>query len=297
MPEFELVTVASGAKSLRSVEFGQTFHPVTGPKVEAVALHVVQQRLAERAAAARPFVIWDVGFGAAANAIAAIEALSAQPGLEVQLHSFDKSTAPIEFALGHAAALGYIVPHESALRALLAAGRADIVSPAGTRMEWRLHIGDFREQMTLPDIAAPRSILYDPYSPSANPDMWSLEHFTALRARLADDVPCLWTNYTRSTAVRVTLLLAGFFVGEGCAIGGKDATTVASNALKLVERPLDRAWLERVARSTNSAPLRGQVFTQVPISADDLELLRRHAQFMESGGADKTIRTVEPAKK
>jgi hypothetical protein len=77
LPEFEIVTVKSGARALRSRTVGQTFHPVVGPMIEAEGLHVRQQRLVERAAEeAERFVIWDVGLGGAANAIAAIEAFA-----------------------------------------------------------------------------------------------------------------------------------------------------------------------------------------------------------------------------
>jgi tRNA U34 5-methylaminomethyl-2-thiouridine-forming methyltransferase MnmC len=278
MREFDLVTVESGAKSLRSLEHGQTFHPVTGPMAEARALHVGQQRLAGRVAAfEKPFVIWDVGFGAAANAIAAIDAL-ADCGREVLIHSFDKNTASIEFALLHADALGYIAAHEKPLRELLSNGSA-LIKNASTRIEWRLHRGDFCEQIRLDAWEAPHAIFYDPYSPSANPGMWTLEHFSTLRTRLHADAPCLWTNYTRSTAVRATLLLAGFFAGHGCTIGEKEETTVASNDPHLIERPLDCRWLERVARSTNATPLRDGDFLPGKISAEDFARLQAHPQF------------------
>ena len=278
MHAFEIVTVESGAKSLRSLEFGQTFHPVTGPMAEAVALHVVQQRLASRVAACeKPFVIWDVGFGAAANTIAAIDAL-ADCGREVRIHSFDKTSAPIEFALLHADALGYIAAHEKSLRELLSEG-GTLIQQANTRIEWRLHRGDFCGQVQLDAWEAPHAIFYDPYSPSANPGMWTLEHFSKLRIHLHADASCLWTNYTRSTAVRATLLLAGFFVGHGCTTGEKEETTVASNDSRLIERPLDSRWLGRVARSTNAAPLHDGNFSPEKISAEDFRRLQAHPQF------------------
>jgi hypothetical protein len=90
--------------------------------------------------------------------------------------------------------------------------------------------------------------------------------------------PCLLTNYTRSTAVRVTLLLAGFFVGCGHATGEKDQTTVASNTLDLLDEPLDAAWLRRVERSTRSGPHRAHGGEQ-RISSADMERLRQHPQF------------------
>lgn len=281
MREFELVEVESGAKSLRSVEFEQTFHPVTGPMSEAQALHVKQQRLPERAATTgdRRFVIWDVGFGAAANAIAAVEALS-QCGREICVRSFDKTTASIEFALQHSAELEYVRKHEGPLRNLLSGHKVIIADTAsGTRITWTLELGNFCDQVGQETEEPPHAILYDPYSPSANPEMWTLGHFSKLRQRLDECTPCLWTNYTRSTSVRVTLLLAGFYVGEGSAIGPKEVTTVASNDPGLIEKPLDDRWLGRVERSTNGAPLRENVFTQAPITAADFERLKQHPQF------------------
>lgn len=272
---FELVTVQSGVRSLRSREHGETFHPVVGPMIEAVALHVRQQRLVERAAAAKgPFVIWDVGLGAAANAIAAIEALaeSANTGLCVELHSFDINDSALRYALTHAEDLGYLVPHEAEVQELLAQGES-----RKANIHWRFHPGDFHTTMSV--APAPHAVLYDPYSPQSNPGMWTLDHFTRLYSCLSPSAPCLLTNYTRSTAVRVTLLLAGFYVGCGHATGEKDQTTIASNDLSLIEEPLDAAWLKRVHRSTNGAPLRPGVQRPAAISPEDWAHLSMHAQF------------------
>jgi len=272
---FELVTVQSGDRSLRSRECGETFHPVVGPMTEAVALHVRQQRLVERAAATDgTFVIWDVGLGAAANAVAAIDALvkQANTGIRVELHSFDVTDSALRFAVMHAEELGYLVPHVGAVEELLAKGESTLAN-----IHWRLHPGDFHATMSA--APPPHAVLYDPYSPQSNPSMWTLEHFTKLRVCLPPSTPCLLTNYTRSTAVRVTLLLAGFFVGCGHATGEKDQTTIASNELALLEEPLDAAWLRRVERSTNGAPLRANVERPCPISPEDWERLINHPQF------------------
>jgi tRNA U34 5-methylaminomethyl-2-thiouridine-forming methyltransferase MnmC len=276
--EFEIVTVQSGARSLRARANGETFHPVIGPMAEAVGLHVRQQRLVERAERTDgPFIIWDVGLGAAANAVAVLEAFAERPGVSsIELHSFDQTTAPLAFALRHAAALEYLVPHAGAVRHLLA---HDVWASPANRLRWLFHPGDFRA--TMDAAPPPHAILYDPYSPATNPDLWTLEHFAALRRRLAPSHPCLLTNYTRSTAVRVTLLLAGFFVGCGHATGEKDQTTVAANTLDLLDEPLDDAWLRRVERSTRSAPHRADRAHPRILSAD-MENLRQHPQFQSS---------------
>jgi tRNA U34 5-methylaminomethyl-2-thiouridine-forming methyltransferase MnmC len=275
--EFELVALAGGGCSLRARANGETFHPVVGPMAEARALHVAGSRIVERAATSPgPFVIWDVGLGAGANAIAAIEALRAEPpraGTPVELHSFDCTTGPLEFALRHAEELGYPAPHAATLQRLLS-GREAKVGP----VRWRLHLGDFRAALRERTLPAPHAVMFDPYSPQANPTMWSLECFRDLRARLSPAVPCLLTSYTRSTAVRVTLLLAGFFVGRGPCIGEKDQTTLASNDPRLLDAALDAAWLDRVRRSTNAAPLRDAP-QPGPIGAADFASLAQHPQF------------------
>ena len=277
---FMLVTVASGARSLHSLEHGETYHPVVGPMAEARSLHVAESRLAERVGeCAGRFVLWDVGLGAGANAIAAIEALSeVRSAASVEMHSFDSTAEPLEFALRHSDELEYLPRWREPVGSLLETGRA----VAGS-VDWHFHRGDFRDFVRTPDatgVPKPDAIFYDPYSPGSNPGMWTMEHFTRLRACLDPVSPCTLTSYSRSTAVRVTLLLAGFFVGRGSATGEKDQTTVVATHRALLAHPLGAEWLGRVERSTRGAPLReGAVAAR--ISPEDLADLR--ARLAEEG--------------
>ena len=283
---FELVPLAGGVHSLRSRANGQTFHPVVGPAAEAERLHVGGTRLVERAnalPAGRMPVIWDVGLGAAANALAAVRALAAgyHRAEDVMLYSYDRSLAALEFALAHAVELAYPLGYEAALRSLRERCVAKV--PIGrAQVHWQVMPADFTVLRGRRGDLAPDAIFYDPYSPAVNPEMWTLELFTSIRACLRNDTPCLLTNYTRSTAVRATLLLAGFYVGIGPSTGEKDETTVASNDPALLERPLSRDWLEKkVYASTNAAPLRaGVANARAPISEEDFARLRAHGQFV-----------------
>jgi tRNA U34 5-methylaminomethyl-2-thiouridine-forming methyltransferase MnmC len=266
---FTLVTVASGARSLHSDLYDETFHPVVGPMEEARGLHVGQSRLLERARAGQPpIVVWDVGLGAAANAIATLEAWR---GISdpLELHSFDLTLEALVFARTHAEELAYPVPWVSQIEALCANGTVDV-----GHVRWTVHLGDFREVVRKPPAPAPHAIFYDPYSPAANPGMWTLEHFRRLRAALDPARPCTLTSYSRSTAVRVTLALAGFYPGQGSSTGEKDQTTLAATHRHLLAQPLGARWLERVRRSTRGGPLRDGA-PGGPISAEDLATLER----------------------
>jgi hypothetical protein len=282
-PEFEIVALEAGMKTLRSIAHHETFHPVIGPAAEAKILHFDQQRIVERCqkhlALKRRFVIWDIGLGAAANALAAVDALGQNP-TEVELHSFDKTTAPLEFALARSRELGYLHSRHELIVELLSRRQVQ-VNPS---FSWKLHLGDFSRYLQTSDtsIPAPNAIFYDPYSPPTNPEMWTLEHFRALFERLDPSEECTMSSYTRSTSMRVTFALAGFYVGVGCVIGWKAETTLTSNRLELLPQPLERRWLERVRTSTNSAPLTAANYVKSPIGDADFTNLSRLPQFTSS---------------
>jgi hypothetical protein len=112
--------------------------------------------------------------------------------------------------------------------------------------------------------------------------MWTLPLFTNLFQRLDPQRPCALPTYSRSTILRVTLLLAGFFVGVGHATGEKEETTIAANDLGLIAGPLNARWLERALRSDSAEPLREPVYSRAPLAPATVEKLRRHPQFLKT---------------
>ena len=72
---YKIVKLLNGVHSVHSLAHRETFHPVIGPVAEAEALYVRQLRLVERLEHhAGSFTIWDVGLGAAANALTVLRA-------------------------------------------------------------------------------------------------------------------------------------------------------------------------------------------------------------------------------
>ena len=73
--DYQLVRLNNGICSVRSLVDAETFHPVVGPVAEAEALYVNQLKLRERLQNhTGEFVNWDVGLGAAANALTVLRA-------------------------------------------------------------------------------------------------------------------------------------------------------------------------------------------------------------------------------
>jgi queuine tRNA-ribosyltransferase len=266
-PRYELVLTSLGVPAVRDAVLGEVMHPVVGPAVESERLYVAQSRLRARLAEpGPPLVLFDVGLGAGSNALAALAAAdSVEGGRRLEVASFELDTGALALAASDAGAarLGLTEREVAAARTLLERGRFE--SP---RVLWRLVPGDLRE--TLPrEGARAELVFWDPFSPKANPELWTVAAFSALRARCAARADVY--TYSTATATRAALLLAGFHVGAGDASGPKQETTAAATDPALLTRPLDARWLARLARSSAPFPV------DAPPGA--LDRIRAHRQF------------------
>jgi tRNA U34 5-methylaminomethyl-2-thiouridine-forming methyltransferase MnmC len=278
---YKIVQLVNGTYSVHSLCHRETFHPVIGPVAEAEALYVNQLRLPARLRAeAGEFVIWDVGLGAAANALTVVRAMHQIHGA-LRLVSFDNTIEPLQFALQHAELLGYLEGYRTHLEQLIDGQRVSFTE-TGLSVEWQLCLGDFpsllvgSEAQRLPK---PHAIMFDAFSPAKNPAMWTQPLFAHLYRLLDPNRPCALPTYSRSTMLRVSLLLAGFFVGSGHATGEKEETTIAANTLDLISEPLDCKWLQRARNSTSAEPMWEPVYRQAPLSSETWQRLQAHPQF------------------
>jgi queuine tRNA-ribosyltransferase len=272
VPRFTIVATASGAPAVRDGEAGEVMHPVIGAAVESERLYVAQSRLAERLAqpGEGPLVVFDVGLGAAANALAALAAArrlkaDGRLGRRLAVVSFERDLGALGLAASPegAARLGLGDEDARAARALLAHGFHE--EPAST---WRLALGDALARIA-GEAERAEVVFWDPFSPKVNPALWSARAFLVLRERCAPGAT-LYT-YSTATAARSALLLAGFLVGVGAASGPKEETTAACLPPAAPLRPLDDRWLARLSRSSAGLP------EDAP--PDALGRIRAHPQF------------------
>src|ERR1700722_12983949 len=172
--DYQLVRLNNGICSVRSLTDDETFHPVIGPVAEAEALYVNQLRLRERLKnRSREFVIWDVGLGAAANALTVLRA-TREIACNIRLVSFDHTLEPLEFAMQHAVELGYFSGYENHLQEFIRKHCVEF-QDGKQSVNWEFHLGDFPTLLTQPAVKkfpAPHAILFDAYSPAKNPAMW-----------------------------------------------------------------------------------------------------------------------------
>ncbi|NJK91592.1 MAG: hypothetical protein HC904_07075 [Blastochloris sp.] len=270
--------------TLRDERVGETFHPGIGPIREAEALYIDQTSLRScwNGQGDSEIRVWDVGLGAAANAMAVIRRWEAGCSGDLLLESFDLDTEALEFALkhrkDHAGAFEYLEGLE--WESFLEKGEMKKWQ-GGRRLHWRLHLGDFSVRMKEEGPGVPAVIMYDLYSAPKNPHLYELKLWRELLGRFdgaegrKSGVVVL---HSRSTSLRVTLLLAGWYVGRGTALGEKEETTLAATHPDLLENRLDEVWLGKVSRSTSAEPWVDGAATG-PISKRWWEELRRHPQW------------------
>ena len=279
--DYQIVRLRNGTHSVRSLAQDETMHPGLGPRAEATALYVQQLDLLARLRRAKDeFVIWDVGLGAGANALTVLQSTREARGA-VRIHSFDHTLDPIRFAFEKRAQLGYFAGYERTVERLLSNSEADFEN-GPQPLHWQWHVVDFPAFLhgaAAAELPKPHAILFDPWSPAKNPAMWTGPLFDRLYALLDPGRPCALATYSRSTMLRVSLLLAGFHVGVGNASGLKEETTIAANSFELILHPLDRRWLDRARRSDCAEPLREPVYRRAPLASATFERLRTHPQF------------------
>jgi len=249
------VVVKDDVGYIRDTVSGEVMHPGSDPAQEAQSLYVEQSRLLERleGSSEEPLVVWDVGLGAAANAMAAILAVenvgpaAARP---LKLVSFENDLDSLKLALAHPGWFRHL--RHAAPQALLRDNRWNSLAPP---IEWQLLNGDFavRKFEALP----PDIIFFDPFSFKTDSALWTLNAFRELAQACRDKHTELYT-YTYSTSVRAAMLAAGFYVAKGRATGPKGETTVGLSpraaAAAHGRELLGQEWLAKWRRSDAQVP-------------------------------------------
>lgn len=257
---YELRRQPNGSMALVRTDLGETMHPQLGPWEEAQRVYVQGtdlERLLTTGAggpSVPELVVFDVGLGGAANALAAIHAVRefrrrGRPTRPLRIVSFEQDVAAPAFALASAERLSYLRGFEAALGTLLAQGEWT----SGEGVTWTLRTGDFtrlvREEPFRADV-----VFFDPFSPRSNPEMWSVPLLEDLYRCHRPGRAMRLATYSSAFGVRAGLLLAGFYVGDGPQLGGPRRATLAATDFSLLAQPLDRSWLGRWRRDREPWP-------------------------------------------
>ena len=246
-PLFEIVTTTAGALSIRNKIVNEIMHNPVGPWAEANRLYIDQSNLKNRYLEAKnEFVVFDVGLGAAANAVAALAAVeSTDSNNQFHMVSFEQDLELLSFTLNHAEHFPHIQKYKTALKEILENG-----SWKNEKILWELRTGDF-VKLIVQETTSPHIVFFDPYSPEVNQEMWTTSTFKKLRTHCqsAEGEGTTLYTYSQATRIRAALIEAGFHVGYGFSTGLKKETTEAATNPSLLNKPLGPEWHKRWTKS------------------------------------------------
>lgn len=240
-----LMLTGDGTSTLFLEEYGQAMHSDSGAYEESLLKHVFPSGVLE--VNEDTISVLDVGFGLGYNVLALIHefksrnkknflnivSLEKERNLQEFMENirFNDSRDEIYELIKTAYRDGELKTENLSLKILFGDGRNFIRSMGGVKFH---------------------AVFQDPFSPSKNPEMWSVEWFTTINKLMTDRA--ILTTYSSADHVRMAMFEAGFIVGAGPSVGKKREGTVAS--MSGVIEPLAESRIAEIKLNPRSEPYR-----------------------------------------
>ena len=218
-----------GSATFYSQEFGEHFHCRHGAYTDAQRNYVDAANIPELAKADR-LAILDVCYGLGYNTAAALDTIQRiNPDCQVTIRALEINGAVVRGAIANTLHHHW-TPATQEILATLATDHHYHSPP----LDIQLILGDARQ--TLQPLASEGwqadAILFDPFSPTRCPQLWTVEFFTLVAQCL--DPSGILATYSCSAAVRSAMGLAGLNIGSLPGIGRHWPCTIATKD----QRPL-----------------------------------------------------------
>ncbi len=220
-------------------------HSVSGAYQEAVMKHVYPSALLEKDY--REINVLDVGFGLGYNILALItEADKQGKGLKVNITSLEKSES-IDRVMKDIRFGNILDDYYSEIRKAYRTGNRIF-----DNYSIRVIKGDARKTIRKIKEAGFHGVFHDPFSPSKNPELWTVEFFREIYRLIF--LQGILTTYSSAPQIRGALLEAGFYPGRGPSVGRKKEGTLASKSRVITLFSDDE--LKEIRENIKSTPYR-----------------------------------------
>lgn len=207
----EPVVTEDGSVTFCSADFREHFHAAVGADTEARGKYVIAGEL-ENALSKSSLRLLDICFGLGWNTLASCELASRLKKGRLEVVALEMNRHVVRSAARQVKApKDSLLNWNDILTQLLRHSCAE-----GEYFSIRLLWGDARHQIQKVEGEFDRVYL-DAFSPTRNPELWTLDFFQAIRSKMAKEGRLL--TYCAALAVRGGLLRAGFDVGDTEAVG------------------------------------------------------------------------------
>jgi len=250
---YDLVQTRDGTFTLYSREYGEHMHSLSGAYEEALLKHVYPSGLFKRKA--KSIYVLDVGFGLGYNILALFaECAKKNYSGSLSVISLEKE----KFFLSTMDRISFNDERDGMYSLIKKAYMHGSVRNDGVYI--KIEFGDARDSVKKLTGISFDAVFFDPFSPSKNPELWSVEFFQEIY-RLISDTGIL-TTYSSAFQIRMALIEAGFIIGRGPAVGGKREGTLAAKSM--IIDPLGDDEVLEMRRNRRAVPYRDADLSDYP---------------------------------
>jgi chorismate dehydratase len=244
-PRYQSILTEDGSLTLYASEFEEAMHSRSGAYDEAIRKHVIPSGILDQVK--ERVRVLDVGFGLGYNCLALLqEAACRELPIIVEIVSLERDLS----ALPHLKEIRFNDSRDDLYRTLLHA--YEFGSWADKRYSITVMPGDARSSILVLPENHFDAIFQDAFSPTKNPELWSIEYFRELARTITSSG--ILTTYSCARYVRKAMLEAGFRLGRGPSVGAKREGTIASIAGDIPLLP--ESEISRLLESQDIVPFR-----------------------------------------
>lgn len=237
-----LLKTEDGTSTLFLEEYGQAMHSISGAYEESLLKHVIPSKILSHEN--ENVNVLDIGFGLGYNVLALMtEYINNQTG-SLTIISLEKEKCFHEFM----ATIKFNDLRDDIYDFI----KGVYLSGEGTYNGIKLQIifGDAREAIKSLTGKFFHAIFQDPFSPSKNPELWSIDYFIKLRELLTDTG--IITTYSSADHIRRAMIEAGLQIGRGPSVGKKREGTLAGKTGSFLI--LNNEELNKIINNIKSVP-------------------------------------------
>jgi len=265
MPDKRLIVTGDGTLSLFCDEYGEAMHSISGAYEESLLKHVYPSKIT--GIKTSPVCVLDIGFGLGYNILALMAEINrTSPGPFLNVISLEKDTTNREY-LGSIRFNDYRDEYYKIIQMAYKAGYFSTEN-----MDIKILFADARQSVIKLEGLKFNAIFHDPFSPSKNPELWSLDFFRQLHRLTAEDG--ILTTYSSAPQIRSALVKAGFVIGRGPSVGKKREGTIACRGVIIEPIPSDE--IDCLLSNKKSAPYRDP-----DLNAAKEKILKRRKEEMK----------------
>ncbi len=249
MKDKYLLKTDDGTSTLFLEEYEQAMHSMSGAYEESLLKHIIPSKILE--IDDKNINALDIGFGLGYNVLALMnEFIIREKTEKLSIISLEKDQFFLEF-MNNVKFNDQRDKVYSFIKDVYTSGEGEY-----NGIFVKIIFGDARE--TLQSLSGYRfnAVFQDPFSPSKNPELWSVDYFIKLKHLLTDSG--IITTYSSADQIRRAMMEAGLNIGRGPSVGKKREGTIAALFETLTE--LNNEEKKAILDNIKSEPYRDPDF-------------------------------------